>query len=95
MVEAMRRVGDGEISGTAALPRCPGIQVEPPEGSLYLFPRLGRDGTEVARELLHRHHVAMVPGEVFGESRALRLSLTAPRPVLEEAAARLRSVLER
>ncbi|MDI6824153.1 MAG: aminotransferase class I/II-fold pyridoxal phosphate-dependent enzyme [Bacillota bacterium] len=58
----------------------PGVELIPPEGTFYAFPRLHGDtpSTEVARRLLEDKQVAVVPGSVFGEAGEgfLRLSFS-------------------
>jgi aspartate aminotransferase len=48
----------------------PGVQLVPPEGTFYAFPRLpgGTPSAEVARRLLEERQVAVVPGSAFGEA---------------------------
>ena len=83
------------------LRRIPGLELEPPGGSFYAFPRvegvMARLGlatsAELARLILERAHVAVVPGSAFGSEGFLRLSFAAAPPALEEALRRLGRVL--
>ncbi len=45
-----------------------GLEFVRPDGAMYLFVRIGRDGTRLARDLLERG-VAVAPGEAFGDYR--------------------------
>ncbi len=47
-----------------------GLTCFEPEGAFYVFPSIGISGLtseEFCEQLLHRHHVAIVPGTAFGE----------------------------
>jgi aspartate aminotransferase len=81
---------------------CPGIEVPPASGALFLFPRctalFGRrspggvelvDDVAVARALLEEEGVAVVPGTPFGGPGHLRFCFAAEPAELEEAAARV------
>jgi aspartate/methionine/tyrosine aminotransferase len=92
MVEAFRRRRDMAV---AMLREVPGVRVEPPPGSFYLFPDLGEicDDTErFAQQLLQREQVVVIPGGAFGPSgeRCIRLALTVGEARLQEALTRLR-----
>jgi len=53
-----------------ALSQCPCVSVKPPAGAFYLFPLInyrGMSGREFCQYMLDEHHIAMVPGEIFGE----------------------------
>jgi aspartate aminotransferase len=69
------------------LRQIPGVEVEPPDGAFYAFPRvtglIGRplasgrvcaSDDELADELLRRAHIGVVPGSAFGAPGFLRLS---------------------
>jgi aspartate aminotransferase len=70
-----------------------------PEGAFYLFPRIDRyrtrfaDDRELARYLLEKANVAVVPGAFFGAPGHLRISFAASSDRLIEAFARLKDVL--
>ncbi|MEN3047830.1 MAG: pyridoxal phosphate-dependent aminotransferase [Candidatus Caldarchaeales archaeon] len=65
-----------------------GIEVAPPSGALYLFPRLPGplDDNEFCLRLLEREKVVAVPGSTFGPGGEghVRLSITKPLDVLVE-----------
>lgn len=71
----------------------PGIDLVPPEGAFYTFPRFAwkRSAAEVARDLLARG-VITTPGDAFGSLGAshLRLSFAASRPDLKKGLGILR-----
>ncbi|HTZ78477.1 MAG TPA: aminotransferase class I/II-fold pyridoxal phosphate-dependent enzyme [Stellaceae bacterium] len=75
----------------AVLDRLPGFRCPAPPASFYLFPSIPGDDRAVAEEWLDRLSIAALPGSAFGELGRghLRLSLTAPDEVLEEALARI------
>ena len=66
----------------SALSKIDGVEVSPPEGAFYTFPRvrgiLSRKGVagseELCRRLLTEAHVAAVPGKAFGDDTCVRLS---------------------
>ena len=69
-----------------------------PGGAFYAFPNIrgtGRPSRELARDLLEKKHVALIPGESFGANGAgyLRLSYAASEPELTEALGRMRDYL--
>lgn len=69
-----------------------GIEVVPPSGSLYLFPKLPGplDDNAFCLRLLERERVVAVPGSTFGPGgeRHVRLSITRPLDVLVEGVRR-------
>ena len=75
------------------LRRIPGVQIVPPAGAFYAFPRFvwPRSSAEVATELLRRG-VITTPGDAFGTlgARHLRLSFAASRQNLERGIGILR-----
>ncbi|HUN49351.1 MAG TPA: aminotransferase class I/II-fold pyridoxal phosphate-dependent enzyme [Stellaceae bacterium] len=75
----------------AALDRLPGFRCPVPPASFYLFPSIPGDDRATAAEWLEKLSVAALPGSAFGELGRghLRLSLTAPDAVLEEALRRI------
>ena len=69
-----------------------------PGGAFYAFPNVkgtGRASRDLARELLSEAHVALIPGESFGDNGAgyLRLSYAASEAELKEALARMKTFL--
>jgi aspartate aminotransferase len=66
----------------SALSKIDGVEVSPPEGAFYAFPRVrgifSRKGVagseELCRRLLAEAHVAAVPGQAFGDDACVRLS---------------------
>lgn len=82
-----------------------GVTCEWPGGAFYAFPNVsahlqGRDAvakscTELAKELLEKAHVALVPGEAFGAPGFLRLSYATSLDRIEEGLRRLSKFLTR
>jgi len=75
-----------------------GVSCRMPGGAFYAFPNVkgtGRNSRELARELLNEAHVALIPGESFGDNGAgyLRLSYAASEAELKEALARMKAFL--
>lgn len=69
-----------------------GVRCAPTEAGFYFWLQLeepGRSSLEVARALLEREGLRLVPGEAFGVEGALRLAYPIARPRLEEAVTRL------
>jgi aspartate aminotransferase len=89
----------------AGLRAIPGIRCNDPQGAFYVFPNIANckvngapvprtaageaDSSWVARELLERAHVALVPGDGFGAPGYLRLSYAASIEKLDEGIRRL------
>lgn len=77
--------------------RALGMQVEVPQAGLYLWPRIpaGQASTDFALNLLERTGVAVTPGTNFGSGGDgyVRISLTVPDAQLDEAVARMSSVI--
>lgn len=77
----------------------PGVACEWPGGAFYAFPNvsahlqggnaLAKNCTELAKELLEKAHVALVPGEAFGAPGFLRLSYATSIERIEEGLRRL------
>jgi len=80
-----------------ALRRIPGIDIVPPEGAFYAFPRFSwpRTATEVATSILARG-VITTPGDAFGSLGAshLRISFAASRANLTRGLGILREYAE-
>jgi aspartate aminotransferase len=80
------------------LNRLPGVTCRMPGGAFYAFPNVkgtGRSSRELTRDLLDKAHVALVPGESFGDNGSgyLRLSYAASEPELNEALMRIANFL--
>jgi N-succinyldiaminopimelate aminotransferase len=80
----------------------PVLDVAIPDGAFYLWPRVGGDDTEFARELFAQQNVTVLPGSYLardvgaanpGRGR-VRISLVAPVDECVEAATRIRCFLE-
>jgi aspartate aminotransferase len=74
----------------------PGVRCTAPEGAFYVFPNISAhlhagmpDDTAVARQLLERAHVAVVPVEAFGAPGHLRISYATSMERIEEGLRRL------
>jgi aspartate/methionine/tyrosine aminotransferase len=83
------------VDGLNALP---GVSCRMPGGAFYAFPNVketGRSSRDLARDLLNEAHVALVPGESFGDNGAgyLRLSYAASEAELREALERMKAFL--
>lgn len=75
-----------------ALATMPDFDEPPPEGGVYLFPRLGNlNGRNLAHTLIERDHLLCVPGDVAGESGRgrLRLFFGVGDQLIDQAAARI------
>lgn len=75
------------------------IEVKPPEGAMYIFPRIrvdGFDSWEFAWTLLKKKRVSIAPGACFGEdyNSYLRISAVLDGEPLREACRRIREMVE-
>jgi aspartate/methionine/tyrosine aminotransferase len=75
-----------------------GVSCRMPGGAFYAFPNVkatGRPSRDLARDLLNEAHVALIPGESFGDNGAgyLRLSYAASEAELREALKRMAAFL--
>ncbi|WP_119274496.1 pyridoxal phosphate-dependent aminotransferase [Taklimakanibacter deserti] len=75
-----------------------GVSCRMPGGAFYAFPNVkatGRASRDLARDLLNQAHVALIPGESFGDNGAgyLRLSYAASEAELKEALGRMKNLL--
>lgn len=84
----------------AKLAQVPGVECPTPAGGMFAFPDISkllstehRTAAELATWLLDEAHVAVVPGEVFGDDARLRISFALDPVRLTEAANRLVSAL--
>ena len=80
----------------AGLRSIPGITCNAPQGAFYVFPNVSAhfgtampDDVAVAKQLLDREHVAVVPGEPFGAPGFLRFSYATSIERIEEGLRRL------
>ena len=83
------------VDGLNALP---GVSCRMPGGAFYAFPNVkgtGRASRDLARDLLSEAHVALIPGESFGDNGAgyLRLSYAASEAELRQALKRMADFL--
>lgn len=81
----------------------PGVECLAPQGTFYVFPNVANcaactrksDGTpdtlRMARELLEREHLVVIPGEAFGAAGYLRVSYATSIERIEEGLRRLGS----
>jgi aspartate aminotransferase len=83
----------------------PGVTCNAPEGAFYVFPNVAAcagngspravpasappDTTALARQLLEREHLVVVPGEAFGAPGFLRISYATSLERIEEGLRRL------
>jgi aspartate aminotransferase len=81
------------LAGVRAIP---GVTCTAPQGAFYIFPDISAhlgaampDSTAVARQLLEREHVAVVPGDAFGAPGHIRLSYATSMERIEEGLRRL------
>lgn len=87
-----RRIIDG-------LREIPGVVCHEPAGSFYVFPNvagavdgngaISADTVKVAKDLLERAHVVVIPGEAFGAPGYLRISYATSMERIEEGLRRL------
>ncbi|MGH9709575.1 MAG: aminotransferase class I/II-fold pyridoxal phosphate-dependent enzyme, partial [Candidatus Acidiferrales bacterium] len=87
----------------AGLREIPGVSCHEPEGSFYVFPNVAGaaigngsgasqcDTVQVAKDLLEREHVVVIPGEAFGAPGYLRLSYATSMERIEEGLRRMAS----
>ncbi|HTS12394.1 MAG TPA: pyridoxal phosphate-dependent aminotransferase [Candidatus Limnocylindrales bacterium] len=80
----------------AGLRAIPGVTCTAPHGAFYVFPNVSAhigkeipDDTALAKQLLEREHVAVVPGEAFGAPGHMRLSYATSMERIEEGLRRL------
>jgi aspartate aminotransferase len=80
----------------AGLRAIPGVTCTAPEGAFYVFPNVSAHlradmptDTAVARQLLERESVAVVPGEAFGAPGYIRLSYATTIERIDEGLGRL------
>ncbi len=80
----------------AGLRAIPGVTCTEPQGAFYAFPNVSAklrnaapDTTTLARQLLEREHVVVVPGDAFGAPGFLRFSYATSMERIEEGLRRL------
>jgi aspartate aminotransferase len=80
----------------AGLRAIPGVTCGAPAGAFYVFPNVSAHlnaelptDTALAKQLLEREHVALVPGEAFGAPGFLRISYAASLDRIDEGLRRL------
>lgn len=86
----------------------PGVTCSEPGGAFYAFPNvaahlangsgnaiLPRDTTELARQILEKAHVALVPGDAFGAPGFLRISYATSMERIDEGLRRLKRFFSR
>ncbi|MDP2723249.1 MAG: pyridoxal phosphate-dependent aminotransferase [Bacteroidales bacterium] len=82
-----------------------GVITNLPKGAFYLFPDVSsyfgksdgntviHDSTQLCTYLLEKAHVALVPGDAFGDPNCIRLSYATSKELLVEAVSRIKSAL--
>ncbi len=95
MAEVFAQRRDLVVDGLNSLP---GVSCRMPGGAFYAFPNVrgtGIGSRELARRLLDEAHVALVPGEGFGDNGRgfLRVSYAASTEEIEEALGRMERFL--
>lgn len=80
----------------AGLRAIPGVTCTAPAGAFYVFPNVSAHfnaemptDTAVAKQLLDREHVALVPGEAFGAPGFLRISYATSMDRIDEGLRRM------
>ncbi len=83
----------------------PGLKTNMPQGAFYFFPNISwyygksyqgkliKNATDLSMYLLDVAHVAVVPGDAFGNPNCIRISYATSMELLEEAVLRLRMAL--
>jgi len=83
----------------------PGLRLNVPQGAFYVFPDVSyyfgktydgktiKSGTDLCMFLLDKAHVAIVPGEAFGDDRYIRFSYATSSDRLTEALKRMKTAL--
>jgi len=93
MLAEYARRRDHIVAGLRAIP---GVTCTEPGGAFYAFPSVAKhlrssmpDTTALARQLLEKQHVSIVPGEAFGTPGYIRLSYATSIERIEEGLRRL------
>lgn len=83
----------------------PGLVTNVPKGAFYFFPNVSSyygkrfndkviaNATDLSMYLLDQGHIAVVPGDAFGDPRCIRISYATSMEQLEEAMSRLKLAL--
>jgi aspartate aminotransferase len=83
----------------------PGVKVYDPDGAFYVFPKVDayygkafngtkiNNSTDLCLYLLEQAHIAMVPGEAFGDPACVRISFATADEKLIEAMKRMKNAL--
>lgn len=89
------------------LDRIPGLKSNIPEGAFYVFPNVASyfgkkngdktiaNANDLCMYLLEEAHIALVPGDAFGNPNCVRISYATSRELLEVAMKRLMDALAR
>lgn len=83
------------------LKEIPGLKTNYPDGAFYFFPDISffigkggiKNSTDLCEYLLDKAHVALVPGDAFGDDKHIRISYAASEENLKEAMKRLKNAL--
>ncbi len=87
------------------LKEVPGMNVNLPQGAFYFFPDIKsyfgkthdkysiNNSTDLCMYLLHEAHVALVPGDAFGDADCIRFSYATATETLIEAVRRIKEAL--
>jgi aspartate aminotransferase len=93
MLAEYSRRRDRIVSGLRAIP---GVTCVEPGGAFYAFPSVAEhlrngiaDSTELAKQLLERQHLVVVPGDAFGTPGYIRISYATSIDRIEEGLRRL------
>jgi aspartate aminotransferase len=94
MLAEYARRRESILTGLRAIP---GITCATPYGAFYVFPNVSAhfnkqmpDDVAVAKQLLEREHVAVVPGEPFGAPGHIRISYATSMERIQEGLSRMR-----
>jgi tyrosine aminotransferase len=85
----------------AKLSHCHGLEVVPPQGSMYAMVKIDinaldvNDDLDFASKLLKEENVFLLPGRAFGVGNAFRVVFCSAEPILEEAAQRIANFCSR
>ncbi|MAE08503.1 MAG: aspartate aminotransferase [Bacteroidetes bacterium] len=104
MVEAFKERRDLLIDLFRSIP---GVKINIPSGTFYLFPNVSsyfgksygeytiHSSTDLCMYLLNQAHVALVPGEAFGNPNCIRISYATSKELITEAVSRIKLALDR
>ena len=74
-----------------------GLKVIEPQGAFYLYVHIkdtGLDSLKFCERLLEEKHVVLVPGKVFGDNDAVRISFATSEDVIRKGMAKLKDFVE-